>query len=56
MFKVNINPGYVDDKIDYQTDMTYIYKSVLLLLSIEKEKQDLQKQIDNFNILISKDM
>jgi hypothetical protein len=40
-----------------KTDITYIPKSVVLLsLSIELEKQELQKQIDNYNMLISKDM
>jgi hypothetical protein len=36
--------------------MKCIPKYIILSLSIEKEKQDLQKQIDNFNMLISKDM
>jgi hypothetical protein len=34
----------------------YTPKSVLLSLNIKKENQDLQKQIDNFNILISKNI
>jgi hypothetical protein len=30
MFKGNQNPGYVDDKIDYKTDLKNTLKSILL--------------------------
>jgi hypothetical protein len=56
MFKTNRNPGYLDTKIIYQTNMSFTPKIVLLSVSIEKEKQDLEKQIDNYNLLISNDM
>jgi hypothetical protein len=56
MFKTNINLGYVNDNIDYQTDMKYTPKTVLLSLTGEKEKQDLLKQIDNYSMLISKNL
>jgi hypothetical protein len=56
IFKENRSLGYVDTKIDYQTDMRFTSKSVLLSVSIEKEKQNLQKQIDNYNLLISNDI
>jgi hypothetical protein len=56
LFKVNRNPGCVDDKINCQTNMKYMSKYILLSLSIEKEKQDLQKKMETFNMLISKDL
>jgi hypothetical protein len=40
MLKTNINPGYVNEKIDFQTDIKYTVKFVLLSLSAEKEKRD----------------
>jgi peptidoglycan hydrolase CwlO-like protein len=43
LFKEYSASGYVNPKIDYQ-------------ISFEKEKHDLQKQIDDFNALISKDV
>jgi peptidoglycan hydrolase CwlO-like protein len=36
--------------------MDFTPKIVLLSVSIEKEKQELQKQIDNYNLLISENM
>jgi hypothetical protein len=57
MFKRNRNPGYVDAKIDYQTSMDFTPHTVLLSGSIKKKKkQYLQKQIDNYYLLISSDM
>jgi hypothetical protein len=56
IFKTNKTPGYEDTKLDYQTNMNFTQNSVLLSVSIEKEKQDLQKQIDNYNLLISNNM
>jgi hypothetical protein len=56
LFKDNRASSYEDARIDYQTDMNYTPKSVLLSVSIEKEKNDFQKQIDDFNVLISKDV
>jgi hypothetical protein len=58
LFKVHISPDYVDERIDYETNMIYTpkLKFVQLSLNIEKEKQDLQKKIDNFNMLIFKDI
>jgi hypothetical protein len=53
MFKSNRNPCYVDSKLDYQTNMNFTPHTVLLSGNIGKEKQDLQKQIDNYNLLIS---
>jgi hypothetical protein len=50
MFKENRNPGYEDTKLDYQTNMDFTPHTILLSVSIEKEKQDLQKQIDNYNL------
>jgi hypothetical protein len=55
LFKANINPGYVDDKRDYQTDMTLAHKLFYYNLVLKK-KLDPQKQIDNYNMLISKDL
>jgi hypothetical protein len=56
LFKDNRNSDNVDEKIEYQTDMKSTPKFLLSSLSIEKEKQDLQKQIDNCSMLISKDL
>jgi hypothetical protein len=53
IFKTSKNPGYLDSKLDYQINMNFTPKAVLLSVTIEKEKQDLQKQIDNYNLLIS---
>jgi hypothetical protein len=36
--------------------MNFTPHTVQLSVSIEQEKQDLQKQIDNYNLLISNDM
>jgi hypothetical protein len=36
--------------------MDFTHHTVLLSVSTEKEKQDLQKQIDNYNLLISNNM
>jgi hypothetical protein len=38
MFKINRNLGYEDTKIDYQTNINFTPKTVLLSVSIEKEK------------------
>jgi hypothetical protein len=56
MFKGNRNPGYEDAKLDYQTNINLTPHTVQLSISIEKEKQELQKQIDNYNLLISENM
>jgi hypothetical protein len=56
LFKYNSASGSVDDKLDQQINMKFTHKTVILLLNIEKDKQDLQKQIDDFNTLISKDL
>jgi hypothetical protein len=53
MFKENRNPGYEDSKLDYQTNMNLTPHTVQLSISIEKEKQELQNQIDYYNLLIS---
>jgi hypothetical protein len=50
MFKTNRNPGYGETTLDYQTNMNFTPKTVLLSVNHEKEKQDLQKQIDNYNL------
>jgi hypothetical protein len=52
-FKRNRNPGYEDSKLYYQANMNFTPHTVLLSISFEKEKQDLQKQIDNYNLLIA---
>jgi hypothetical protein len=49
-------PGYEDPKLDYQINMDFTPHTVLLSLSIEKEKQDFWKQMDNYNFLISNNM
>jgi hypothetical protein len=49
MFKEYRGPGYEDAKLDYQINMNLTPHTVQLSISIEKEKQDLQKQIDNYN-------
>jgi hypothetical protein len=36
LFNSNRNSGYVDERIDYKTDMKYTLKFVLLSISIEK--------------------
>jgi hypothetical protein len=56
LFKTNKSPGYIDDKLDQQFNIKSTPKTVILSLNIEKDKQDLQKQIDDFNVLISKDL
>jgi hypothetical protein len=56
LFKTNKSSGYVDDKLDQQFNMKFTPKTVTLSLNIEKNKQNLQKQIDDFNVLISKDL
>jgi hypothetical protein len=38
MFKTNINPANVNEKIDYQTEMKYTPKSFLLSLNAAKVK------------------
>jgi hypothetical protein len=50
LFKTNKSFGYVDDKLDQQFNMKFTPKTVVLSLNIEKDKQDLQNQIDDFNI------
>jgi hypothetical protein len=42
--------------LDYQTNINLTAHTVQLSISIEKEKQELQKQIDSYNLLISCDM
>jgi hypothetical protein len=54
LFKTNKTPGYVDDKLEQQFNMKFTPKTVILSLNIKKDKQDLQKQIDDVNVLISK--
>jgi hypothetical protein len=56
MFKENRNPGYEDAELDYQTNMNFTPHTVQLSISIEKEKQDPQKQIDNYNLLTADNM
>jgi hypothetical protein len=56
MFKEYRGSGYEDLKLDYQTNMNFTLHNVLLSVTIEEEKQELQKQIDNYNQLISQNM
>jgi hypothetical protein len=56
MMKDYRGPGYEDAKLDYQTNMNFTLHTVLLSINLEKEKQELQKQIDNYNLLISQNM
>jgi hypothetical protein len=46
LFKINRNLGYVDDKLDQQFNMKFTPKTVTSSLNFEKDKQNLQKQID----------
>jgi hypothetical protein len=56
MTKRNINPDYENAKLDYQTNRGFTPHTILLSVNLEKEKQDLQNQIDNYNLLISDNM
>jgi hypothetical protein len=39
MFKTNRNPGYEDAKLDFQTDMNFSPKTVILSVSIEQKNK-----------------
>jgi hypothetical protein len=56
LFKEYSTSCYVNDKLDQQINMKFTPKTILLSISIEKEKHNLQKQIDDFNVLTSKDV
>jgi hypothetical protein len=56
LFKYNRYLGYADYKLDQQINMKFTPQIILLSKSSEKEKQHLQKQIDNSNVLISIDL
>jgi hypothetical protein len=56
MFKEYRGSGYEDPKLDYQTNMNFTPHTVPLSINLEQEKEELQKQIDNYNLLISQNM
>jgi hypothetical protein len=56
LFKKNRSSGYVDDKLDQQLKMKFTPQTVMLSFDIEKEQQDLEKQRNELNVLISKEL
>jgi hypothetical protein len=56
MFNENRNSGYEDLQLDLRTNLNFTPKTVLLSIGLEQEKEELQKQINNYNKLISENM
>jgi hypothetical protein len=56
LFKNNKTPGYVDDKLEQQFKMKFTPQTVILSFDNEKEQKDLERQRNNLNVLISKEL